>query len=146
MPIDYRVDQDRRRVLAEGHGTVTAEEIFSYQRDAWSRADVAGFDELVDMTRVQTIVEPSAHQMRALARLSAGMDPPAAGGRFAIVAPGDLAFGLGRMYEVFREMSPGSTKQVSVFRDRPSALAWLSRSDEAPQVGSQDPGAPTPGL
>jgi hypothetical protein len=145
MPIDYRVDHDRRQVLAEGHGTLTADEIFGYQREVWSRPDVAGYDELVDMTRVQEITEPSAQHMRALAHLSAGMDPPGHGGRFAIVAPRDLVFGLGRMYETFREMTPGSTKQVSVFRDRAAALGWLSGSDRPSEAEAQDPGASKPG-
>jgi hypothetical protein len=145
MPIDYRVDHDQRRVIAEGHGAVTAEEIFRYQREAWSRSDVAGYDELVDMTDVREIVEPKAHEMRALAQMSAGMDAPGGAGRFAIVAPGDFAFGLGRMYEAFRDMTPGTRKEVSVFRDRAAALAWLSGSDPIPRAGAGDPGASRPG-
>jgi hypothetical protein len=133
MPIEYRVDHEARRVLADGHGTISAEEIFGYQREAWSRPDVQGYDELVDMTDVKEIVEPTPHNMRALARFSAGMDPPGGGSRFAIVAPQALAYGLGRMYEAFREMPPGGTKVVSVFRDRASALAWLAGSD-APEA------------
>jgi len=135
MPIEYRVDHERRRVLAEGHGTINAEEIFAYQREAWARSDVQGYDELVDMTDVQEIVAPTPHNMRALARLSAGMDPPSGGSRFAIVAPQTLAYGLGRMYEAFREMTPGGTKDVQVFRDRDSALAWLAGTGPA-QAGS----------
>jgi hypothetical protein len=53
MPIDHHIDHDRRLVLAEGHGTVSADEIFRYQSEVWSRPDVAGYDELVDMSRVE---------------------------------------------------------------------------------------------
>jgi hypothetical protein len=144
MPIDYRVNHDQRRVIAEGRGAVTAEEIFRYQREAWARADVAGYDELVDMTDVREIVEPKADEMRALAQMSAGMDAPGGAGRFAIVAPGDFAYGLGRMYEAFRDMTPGTRKEVSVFRDRATALAWLSGSDPMPGAAVRDPGRREP--
>jgi hypothetical protein len=126
MPIDYRVDHERRLVLAEGRGAVTAEDIFAYQREAWSRADVSGYDELVDMTGVEKIVEPSSDGMRRLAAMSAQADPPIGGTRFAIVAPQDVAYGLGRMYEAYRGLNKRSTKQVAVFRSLEEALRWLS--------------------
>ena len=34
MPIDDRVDHERRLVLAEGRGAVTADDIFAYQNSA----------------------------------------------------------------------------------------------------------------
>jgi hypothetical protein len=59
---------------------------------------VAGYDELVDMTAVQSIALPAASRVRDLAEVSAQMDPrPPASSKFAIVAAGDLAFALGRM-------------------------------------------------
>jgi len=127
MPIDYRVEHERRLVLAEGRGAVTADDIFAYQREVWSRADVNGYDELVDMSGVDAIVEPSSDGMRRLAELSAQMDPPS-GTKFAIVARQDFAFGLGRMYEAYRALNQRSTKEVAVFRSREEALRWLSRT------------------
>ena len=126
MPIEYRIDHARRLVLAEGHGKVTDEEVFRYQREVWSRADVAGYDELIDMSGAREIAEGPRERMRELAGLSAATDPPAGGSRFAIVAPQDLAYGIGRMYQSYRELNPRSTKKVAVFRDREEALRWLS--------------------
>ena len=42
--------------------------------------------------------------------------------RMAIVAPQDLAFGLSRMFEIYREQQQIA---VRVFRTRTEALAWL---------------------
>jgi hypothetical protein len=53
-----------------------------------------------------------------------GMDPKAPPSRFAIVAPRDFEFALGRMYGAHRELDSRSTKQVGVFRSREEALAW----------------------
>jgi len=127
MPIDYRIDHEERVVLAQGHGAVSAADLFAYQREVWSRPDVVGFSELMDMTDAQEVVEPSAEGIHALAELSAAMDPPAGGGRFAIVAPQNLTFGLGRMYQAYRELSGRGTKQVAVFRSMAEALRWLAQ-------------------
>jgi hypothetical protein len=131
MPIDYRIDHERRLVAAEGHGAISAQDLFAYQLEVWSRPDVAGFSELMDMTDVQQVVEPSGEGMHTLAELSARMDPSTGGGRFAIVAPLDLAFGLGRMYQTYRELSGSGTKQVGVFRSLAEALRWLAEPTSA---------------
>jgi len=140
MPIEYRIDHERRLVLAEGYGTVTDEEVFRYQREVWSRSDVAGYDELVDMSEAREIVEGSTERMRELASLSAEADPPAGGGRFAIVAPHDLTFGVGRMYQAHRGLNEQSTKEVAEFRERDAALRWLA--GEEPEPGAATPVVP----
>jgi hypothetical protein len=131
MTIEHRIDHGRRLVLTRAFGTMTDEEIFAYQREVWSRPDVAGYDELVDMTEVEHVAVPSPDRVRRLARLSAAMDAPGLS-KFAIVAPRDLEFGLGRMFAAHRELSIRSTKQVSVFRSTRSALAWLGVTDGPP--------------
>jgi len=64
MPILYRVDHDGRVVIAIGHGVLIDSDVFDYQRGVWSRADVVGFDELIDMTRVTRIALPSTNRAR----------------------------------------------------------------------------------
>jgi hypothetical protein len=114
--------------MAKGHGTLTHEDILGYQRGVWSIPELAGYDELMDMSHVEHIALPSTERIRELARLSADMDAPTSTSRFAIVAPTDLAFGLGRMYATYRSLDDRSTKQVSVFRSREAALAFLGIS------------------
>ncbi len=130
MPITYRIDHERRLVDTTVVGVLTSPEIFAYQREVWSRPEVAGYDELVDMGDA-TLDEFVSHELVSwLAELSASMDTPSPS-RFAIVASEDLHFGLGRMYERMREMKPGSTKAVGVFRTRPEALEWLGLANAA---------------
>jgi hypothetical protein len=128
MPIEYCIDSERRIVIAKGYGTFTHEDVLRYQLDVWSRPDLAGYDELVDMSHVELIDLSSTERLREMARLSAGMDDQSLLSRFAIVAPTDLAFGLGRMYETYRSLDDRSTKQVSVFRSLDGALAFLGLS------------------
>ena len=132
MPLTYRVDHRLRLVLAWASGTLSDDEVFAYQREVWSRSDVAGYDELVDMTAVQHVALPSIGRVLDLAALSAGMDAKGPMSRFAIVAPRDFEFALGRLYGTHREMDSRATKRVSVFRSRPEALAWLGLEGEPP--------------
>lgn len=125
MPIEYTIDHERRLVTAKGNGTLTDEDVFGYQREVWSRPDVDGYSELVDMSQVDSIDLPSVDRVRELARLSAGMDSRSSASRFAIIAPTEIAFGLGRMYEAYRNLDDRSTKEVGVFRSRQEALAFL---------------------
>jgi hypothetical protein len=125
MPIEFTVDHARRLVTATARGMLTGQDVFGYQRTVWSRADVQGYNELLDMRAVQGINLPSVDNMRALAQLSASMDIPATSSKFAIVAISDEAFGLSRMYETYRQLEGKSTKQVAVFRTLTEAYAYL---------------------
>jgi len=126
VPIDYRIDHERRLVLAKGRGIFTDKDVFAYQREVWARPDVAGYNELIDMSEITSIPLPDAGRVRELASLSAGMDGPATSGtRFAIYAPTDETFGMGRMYQTYRELQDGSSKEVGVFRTFDEVLAFL---------------------
>jgi hypothetical protein len=132
MPITFRIDHERRIVIARGYGRLTDDDLFSYQREAWSGKDVIGYNELVDLTLVSEIESPSVQRLRALASIAAHMDPASVPSRFAIVAPGDLAYGLGRMFQSYRELESSSTKDVRVFRMLSEALAFLEISQSVP--------------
>jgi hypothetical protein len=125
MPIEYTIDHTRRLVMATGRGTLSGDDIFGYQQDVWSRPEVNGYDELMDMTDVEKIDLRSVDRIKQLAELAASMDTTKSQSKFAIVAPGDYAFGLGRMYESYRRLEGRSTKQVGVFRSRTEAMAFL---------------------
>jgi hypothetical protein len=140
MPIEFYVDHERRTVVAMGRGTLTNDELVNYQRQVWSRPEVVGFDELMDMSSVKEIGGLSTPGVQELADLSAAMDRTDVSTRFAVVAPDDLAFGLARMYGAYRETNSHSTKQVAVFRTRADALRWLGVSSD----GLADPSEPRP--
>jgi hypothetical protein len=125
MPIEYAIDHQRRLVTATGRGTLTDRDVFGYQRQVWSQPAVSGYNELVDMSAVEHIALESISRVVQLARTSAGMDPSSRWSKFAIVAPKDVAFGLGRMYQSYRSQEEHSTKEVGVFRSLPEALKFL---------------------
>jgi hypothetical protein len=121
-----------RLVVTRAVGTLTDDEVFAYQHDVWSRPEMAGYDELIDMSAVEHVAVPSPGRVVRLASVSAGMDARMPPTRLAIIAPRDFEFGLGRMYGAHREMDSRSTKRVGVFRSRPEAQAWLGLGGEPP--------------
>ena len=129
MPIDYRVDHQKHLVVARGLGVVTGEDIFGYQREVWSEADVNGYNELVDMREVRRIHVPTPERMRELALVSSKADSSSRPSKFAIVAPQELVFKLGKIYESYRNLDARSTKKVGVFRSMKEALAYLGLDD-----------------
>ena len=129
MPIEHEIDHKRRLVVAKGRGVLTKSDVLEYQRGVWSRAEVAGYDELMNMSDVEEIDLPSLESVRELAQLSAAMDADAPPSRFAIVAPKDFAFALGRLYEAHRSLDERSRKAVNVFRKLEEALACYKKSD-----------------
>jgi hypothetical protein len=128
MPIEFQIDHQRRLVIARAHGILAGQDLFDYQKSVWSRPDVAGYSELIDMSGVESIEAPTGQRIRQLASLSAAMDAETRS-KFAIVASDEFAFGLGRMYETYRGLEEGSTKEVRVFRTMEQAMAFLADSD-----------------
>jgi hypothetical protein len=125
VPIRYEIDHARRLVSASAYGVFTSDDAFAYQRDVWSRPEVEGYDELFDMTAVEQVIDGTASRVKELAELAARMDRPDTSSRFAIVAPRDFEFALGRMFTTYRELSEGSRRHVEVFRSSPEALRWI---------------------
>ena len=135
MAIIYCIDHERRIVLARGYGAFTDDDVFQYQHAAWSGSETAGFNELVDMTLVTDIQLVSIHRVHDLALTAADMDaPPPRSSKLAVVAPDDFAFGMGRMYEAYRELHPDTRKEVEIFRVMADALAFLE-IPKAPESG-----------
>lgn len=125
MPISCRINHFRRVVLAAGHGTLKDQDVFIYQKTVWSRRDIAGYDELMDMTEVQKIVPPSTARIRQLAEVASKMESSNSASKFAILAPTDEAYGYGRMFKAFRAYQDGETRNVEVFRMRQEVMVFL---------------------
>ena len=123
MPATYVIDQDAGMVLSRAWGTLTDAEMVA-NRDAMLadpgfRADLS---QLWDFTLVQHL-DVTGAGVRALAMSTS---PFSAASRRAIIVRDDAGFGMARMFLLMRDSDSGGSFQV--FRDRESALAWLSAS------------------
>jgi len=125
MPLEYEIDSVRRIVFVRAFGTLISNEIFNYQQKVWSQPEMAGYHEVVDMSDVSDLGPVSSEVLRYLAEMSAETDSTIGLSKLAIVAPTSVLYGLGRMFQAYREMNSNS-KQIGVFRNREEAIAWIS--------------------
>jgi hypothetical protein len=137
VPLSYRIDHERRLVVATVRGTVTREDLFGYQTTVWSRSDVRGYDELVDMSGVTAVATPSVENVHSLATLGATMPGSRSESKLAILAPSDLTFGLGRMFQVLRSNEDGGVRDVQVFRTPEEVLAFLGLDGPFPSADDE---------
>ncbi len=137
MPITYKIYHDQQLVVAWCRGHLIGEEFFEYQQAAWSRPEISGYHELVDLSEVAELVAPNVNRLRQLADLSASMDHPGKASRFAIVAVTELQFAMGRMYTAWRNSDHRTSKQAQVFRSLPEALEWLGLKCLPPEEGDK---------
>lgn len=127
MPMTYEIDAGRKLVLAEGTGTLSMADVFAYHKEVWSRSDVIGFDEIVDFRQVTDTIQASGSELIELAKMASAKDADTGSAKLAIVAKADLPFGLGRMYQAYRESAGSSHKKVGVFCTREEAETWIGR-------------------
>ena len=125
MPITYQVDHDHQLIAAVASGAIGERDLFAYQTNIKSQPALAGYDEILDVTRVDGLLDINIHNLRKLAAFAAASDVPDKRSKFVIVAPQDVYFGLSRMYESFREGLPRSHRELAVFHSREEAEGWL---------------------
>jgi len=121
VPVRFNIDIDKRSIETTAASRVTYTDLFEFYRSLRSHPNFAN-----DLCIIfdATLAEGFDLDYDGVRRLSSvsdqftKLDPPL---RVAIIAPGDLAFGLSRMYETMKSASPGSVK---VFRDRALAEDW----------------------
>jgi hypothetical protein len=116
MPIRYVIDTLRRTVEITCDGEVTAQEIVEHRKKllADSQFD-SDFAALIDASRLDGF-GVSWELLNGLK-----YDDPFSGkSRRAVLAPGNFAFGLGRMYQGLRRDS-----NFAVFRTVDAARKWI---------------------
>ena len=117
-----RFEIDTRDGVSVGiaRGALTLEQSQEAAVALWRRAPEPPLRVLWDLCEARFDLTPD--EVRRLAEFIKENAPPG-DLRTAFLVSGDLEFGLVRMFEVFRE-TPDA--KAAAFRDRESALAWLS--------------------
>lgn len=134
MHVRYRFDPATRLLHVVASADADEASFFDYARRIAAAPGLpSGRKELADL-RALNATRLSTAALRRLAShfQSADKGEPS---RIAIVAGGDLTFGLSRMYQAFRSES---VNEIVVFRDLEEACAWLEVP--VPQGAPEDEG------
>lgn len=125
MPAFYKIDKERRLVLSSGIGVFNLDDARAHQERLMADPDFdPRYSQLLDFTHV-TKIELSAEDVRQLAVRNIF----APDSRRAVLVPNDLAYGLGRMYEILREAA--GERGIRIFRNLDDALDWILSKQSA---------------
>ena len=120
MPLSFVIDKQRRIVISTASGLVTYSEIAAHQVQLKNHPDFdPTFDQLIDGTGV-TKIELTVEEIRTVARQRIF----GATSRQAFATSSEFAYGMARMFELYREAS-GSGRPVRVFNNLRAAQEWL---------------------
>lgn len=106
-------------MLSTASGVYTLADCLDHNRKLSADPEFdSSFSQLADFTHV-TKIDASPEDVRLLAEYSV-FSPPS---RRAFIMPADLAFGMGRMYEIIREGQ--GDLGIQIFRAFEEALDWV---------------------
>ncbi|HLW99228.1 MAG TPA: hypothetical protein VKR82_11315 [Candidatus Acidoferrales bacterium] len=127
MPVQYKIEKERRLVLSTASGVLTPEDIFAHQRKLAKDPDFdPKFSQLSDFTHV-TELDLTQQDVQKIAE--ATLFAPDA--RRALVVKDKRAFGLARMFEVLR--GDKGDRGIVVFGDYDEGLAWVLSAEPRPR-------------
>jgi len=121
MPVSYTIDIALALVLSHAWGVVTGAELIAHAHAL--AADPRFHPALRQLSDLRDATLDEID--RATVILVASLSPFGQGARRAIVVPGDLAYGLSRMFEMLRERSQD---EIYVCRSLTEACTWLGLS------------------
>lgn len=121
MPVSYQIDKKLRTIHTRCSGEVTFGEVIVHFQALQQDSDCPEkLDVLLDLTECTSI--PETNQLRAVGATIGSIRDKVRFDACAIVAPGDLIFGLSQMFLVFAE---DQFRAAQVFRDANEAKKWL---------------------
>lgn len=127
MPIEHRYDAEQRVLHVRAHGAVTDAELLEYARVVTTDPALdPDANEVIDLRDV-TAPDATTETLKRVADTFRDAERAAKPVRIALVAAGDAAYGLARMYQAFRIDSPA---EIQVFREMGKARDWLGLAPE----------------
>jgi len=135
MLVSHRIDHENKVIIT----TFAPEEVdlklfldafTNYQEELKYLPDFQKYHEVVDFRPI-TNINISAAELKEFSNLTLAKDTNDEVTRLALLVDSKPAFTLAKVYEMIRNFSPNSKKQVKVFKEMDSALEWVSNKPNA---------------
>ncbi len=121
MPVDFKIDTERRLIVATVFDEISDTDIIEGLHSSVSDPGFEpGFNVLSDHTRITRPI--TTEQVKLLVGHMESLSDHLAGARWAIVTNSPASYGMMRMLSVFAERVP---MELQVFRDADEANQWL---------------------
>jgi hypothetical protein len=125
MSFFYKIDKERRLVMSTAAGVLSKADVLWHQDQLLKDPDFdPSFSQLADLRHVTGLDVTPAGMRELTARTIFSPES-----RRAVIVSSELAYGLSRMFEIFRE-SKGE-RGIRVFRKLEDALDWVVGKEES---------------
>ena len=119
--IETHIDPEKDLTIHTASGEISADEILGRIRSYYA-GEVTSLL-MWDLTAAD-LRSLTASDVQQFVDLTNSVTAPRAGGKTALVVSTTLAFGMGRMYELSKDLAADQIDRKT-FRDRKTALEWL---------------------
>ena len=119
VPMAYKINSEHKIVISTGNGTLTFAESLTHQENLREDPNfIPKFSQLMDLTLV-TKMELKSDELQRLAAHSVFANDS----RRSFLVSSDLAYGLFRMFQTFRNNE--GENGIQIFRELGPALNWV---------------------
>jgi len=137
MPINHHINHASKLILTSVVGDASDIEfihaIEKYQKDIKNTPDYLNFNEIVDLSDV-TNMQITTTGIMTISRIAAETDREGEQTKLALIVSSSLAYGMARMYSMYRSFSPKANKDVRVFNNKQDAYQWLNTNPHPDQT------------
>ena len=128
MPARHHINNQARFIVTtwqgEAHDKEFIEALKKYQDAIQNHPDYINYNELVDFSNL-TGIQLTAEGIKKLGKIASTTDKDKTHRKLGIVVSSKHAFGLARMYVVYRGFSKKAQKELCIFTSENDALEWL---------------------
>jgi len=133
MPAKHFVDYEKKIITTSWEGEVSdaaLSEAFQHYHSFLLKEPVLfNYDEILNFTNVD-LQSVTSQGLIQLTQIAYNIDRDRTQvTRTAIVVNSILAFGMARMYEIYRNLNSKNIKKLRVFRNVEEAMTWIDRTE-----------------
>jgi len=131
MPAHHYIDEKRQLIITswegEAHDIEFIEALKKYQKDIQNHPDYINYNEIVDFSQV-TKIHITTEGIKNIGLIAPKTDYDEANRKLAFIVSSNLAYGLVRMYQAYRDFSNRSIKKIRVFKSESDAFEWVKNT------------------
>jgi len=133
MTVQHKVDDNLKLITTTVTGEATdgklIDALSNYQQTIRIQSDHNSYNEIVDMSNVSKF-KLSTEGIKELVQIGTQTDAAGIKTRLAIIVTKPVAYGLARMYEIYRSLQPHVVKELRIFMKYEDALEWVKRKTD----------------
>jgi len=132
MATKHIIDDQEKLLITLCDGEANDKEFIhslkKYQREIQNDPKYINYNELVNFSEV-TSIKISITGLITLSQIASSTDNEQAIRKVALIVSSNVAFGLARMFEVYRSFEKNACKKIRVFRKEHEAYTWLRNNN-----------------